>query len=168
VIALGDSFHDPGAGGRMARADRGCLAELTAGREWIWIAGNHDPVPPAAVGGQSASVVRLGPLVFRHEALPGAAEGEVSGHLHPKAMVKTAGRRIRARCFVTDGRRLILPAFGAYTGGLDIGDPAIAGLLTPPCTIYVLGHTRIHTLAWRPSPASGAAAPGGIKAGHDG
>jgi uncharacterized protein len=146
VIALGDSFHDAGAGGRLDAADRHGLAGLIEGRDWIWIAGNHDPAPPPAIGGRIATVLTLGPLVFRHQAGDEATVGEVSGHYHPKAVVRVAGGRISTRCFVTDGRRLILPAFGAFTGGLSIDDEAIRSRLGSGCTAYALGHRRVHVI----------------------
>ncbi|MEM7222287.1 MAG: ligase-associated DNA damage response endonuclease PdeM [Pseudomonadota bacterium] len=140
VICLGDSFHDQGAGERLDPGDGQVLATLTQGRDWIWVAGNHDPLPPEAWGGRVESEVALGALTFRHEAENAAlVAGEVSGHFHPKAAVRLRARRLTARCFVTDGRRLILPAFGAYTGGLDVLDPAIAGLFRKGFAIHLLG-----------------------------
>lgn len=146
VICLGDSFHDRGAAARLSEADGERLAALIDGREWIWIAGNHDPVPPAAWGGRVADEVVLGALVFRHEALTdaGVAAGEVSGHYHPKAAVRTRSRRISAPCFATDGRRLILPAFGAYAGGLNVLNPAISGLLDRRFSAVLLGRERLY------------------------
>ena len=94
----------------------------------MWIAGNHDPAPPPAGWGEVAEEIDAGPLIFRHEALFGAADGEVSGHFHPVAALTVRGRGMRRRCFLTDGRRLILPAFGTYAGGLNALDPAIAQL----------------------------------------
>src|SRR3546814_210063 len=128
IICLGDSFHDRGAAQRLDPLQAARLKGLLARLEWTWIAGNHDPAPPADWGGRVAAEVTLGALTFRHEAEPAARGGEVSGHFHPKASVSLRGRRITAPCFVTDGRRLILPAFGAFTGGLDVLDPAIGGL----------------------------------------
>ena len=140
MICLGDSFHDQGAGERLDEGDGQVLRALTGRRDWIWVAGNHDPLPPAAWGGRVEEEIALGPLTFRHEARDGAlVSGEVSGHYHPKAAVRLRARRVTARCFVTDGRRLILPAFGAYTGGLDVLDPAIAGLFGNGFRIHLLG-----------------------------
>jgi DNA ligase-associated metallophosphoesterase len=119
VVALGDSFHDRRAGERIAVADRDRLAALQAGRGWIWIAGNHDPEPPAGLGGEAHTQWRLGPLVLRHEPTAGAAPGELAGHLHPVARVWSSAGTTRRRCFVSDGTRCILPAFGAFTGGLN-------------------------------------------------
>ena len=147
IVCLGDSFHDTQGPRRLAVRERADLAALMAAREWLWVSGNHDPVPPAGLGGDVVSEVMLAGLTFRHAALSDAQRGEVSGHVHPKASVATAARRISARCFVGDDRRLILPAFGAFTGGLDVFDPAIAGLLAPHFTAWVLGRARVHALA---------------------
>lgn len=147
VICLGDSFHDPAGVGRLAGDDVLSLRTITAGRTWLWVAGNHDEDVGTMPCGDMVAEVALGPLVFRHQALPGRdASGEVSGHFHPKASVSVAGHRVSSRCFVADGERLILPAFGAYTGGLDVFDPAIAGLLAPEFTVHLLGRSRVHTL----------------------
>ena len=90
MIALGDSFHDGGGPARIADSDRATLAALQRGRDWIWIAGNHDPEPVAGVGGTSAATLAIGALVFRHEPSPEAADGEIAGHLHPVARVSAA------------------------------------------------------------------------------
>ncbi len=148
VICLGDSFHDGGAAARLSRADAKTLAGLTAARDWIWITGNHDPEPPAHWGGRVMDELVDGALVFRHQARNGAV-GELSGHFHPKASVSTRVRRITARCFVGDGQRLILPAFGAYTGGLDVLDPAISGLLSRGFHVHLLGRSRLYSLPRR-------------------
>jgi len=160
IIALGDSFHDIEAPGRLAPDDRAALEALIHRHEWIWIAGNHDPVPPDEWGGTVLDEFTEGALVFRHAAAPGRAVGEVSGHFHPKAAVRVRGRLVSKRCFVCDGRRLILPSFGAYTGGLDVFDPAIASLLERNFRVYMLGHRGVHALprsGLRPSPHVGAA-----------
>ncbi|MCX5518035.1 ligase-associated DNA damage response endonuclease PdeM [Kaistia defluvii] len=128
VIALGDSFHDRNAGDRLNAADRASLRAMTASAEWIWIAGNHDPDPPRDLGGWATSELSIGPLTFRHEPRPGAQTGEIAGHLHPSARLVGRGRSIRRRCFAADGRRLILPAFGALAGGLNVLDAAFRPL----------------------------------------
>lgn len=143
VIALGDSFHDAAAAARLSAADRMRLRALVDGQDWIWIAGNHDPAPPEEWGGRVEAAVTIGPLTFRHEAEPGGA-GEVSGHYHPKASVRLRARRFTGRCFVGDGRRVILPAFGAYTGGLDVRDPAIAALFPRGCEVHLLGRRGVY------------------------
>jgi DNA ligase-associated metallophosphoesterase len=147
VVCLGDSFHDATSCARLAAEDSRRLQALAQGRDWLWIAGNHDPRPARGLCGRTVAEVAIGPLVFRHEALADAGDGgEISGHFHPKASVSVVGRRLSGRCFVTDGRRLILPAFGAYTGGLDVFDAAIARLLAPAFIVHLLGRARIHTL----------------------
>jgi DNA ligase-associated metallophosphoesterase len=144
VVCLGDSFHDLGGPGRMAAGDLGRLRRLVQRHDWVWVAGNHDPAPPTDLGGETVATLTVGPLTLRHEAATGALpSGEVSGHFHPKATVRTRGRRISGRCFVTDGRRLILPAFGAFTGGLNALDPAVAALLRPAFRVFVIGRQRL-------------------------
>ncbi|WP_299397318.1 ligase-associated DNA damage response endonuclease PdeM [Pelagibius sp.] len=147
LVCLGDSFHDQGAAARLPAPIVRRLRDLTARHHWIWIAGNHDPAPPEDLGGSVETTWTEGALTFRHEAEPGpkagAVFGEVSGHFHPKAAVRVRGKRISAPCFITDGRRLILPAFGAYTGGLHVLDPAIAGLLAPRFQVMLLGRRQV-------------------------
>jgi len=152
VFCLGDSFHDAAAGERLSGADRARITSLTGRCDWTWICGNHDPAPPADWGGKVAEEVTLGPLTFRHQAVgsknhrvggEGGAGGEVSGHFHPKAALRRRHKRITGRCFITDGRRLILPAFGAYTGGLNVLDPAIAGLFPKGFQVLLMGRAGI-------------------------
>jgi len=145
VVCLGDSFHDGKAAQRLGQADGEHLAGLVGGRRWIWIAGNHDPAPPLHLGGAAQAELTLGPLLFRHIAAAEASPGEVSGHFHPKAALNWRGRRLGGRCFIGDDRRLILPAFGAYAGGLDVRDPAIAGLFGERTRIHILGQSRLHS-----------------------
>ncbi|GAB4370208.1 MAG: ligase-associated DNA damage response endonuclease PdeM [Kiloniellaceae bacterium] len=143
VICLGDSFHDTQAAGRLDPAQAARIQALTARLAWTWIAGNHDPAPPADWGGAIAEEITLGALTFRHEAVADSRGGEISGHFHPKAAVVVRGRRISAPCFVSDGRRLILPAFGAFTGGLSVLDPAIAGLFKKGFHATLLGRSGL-------------------------
>ena len=146
VIALGDSFHDRNAHGRLSVSDRETIAALQAGRDWVWIAGNHDPALPDDLGGVVASEVAVGPIVFRHE--PTGAVGEIAGHLHPKARVAIRGRSVERRCFAADGERVVMPAFGAYTGGLSIRDIAFAKIFqTIGFMAHVLGDRRLHAIA---------------------
>ena len=143
VLCLGDSFHDAEAAERVAAEDGAAIRALTAALDWIWVRGNHDPAPPPDWGGRVLDDLVESPLAFRHEAAPGAgAAGELSGHFHPKASVRVRNKRLTARCFVTDGRRLILPAFGAYTGGLSVLDPAIAGLFPRGFRVHLLGRRQ--------------------------
>jgi len=146
VIALGDSFHDRDAHQRLSGTDRDALAAMQARRDWIWISGNHDPVLPSDLGGVVAQEVAIGPLAFRHE--PTGAAGEISGHLHPKARVSTRGRSMERRCFACDGERAVMPAFGAFTGGLNIRDAAFAKIFqTLGFVAHVLGDSRLHAIA---------------------
>jgi DNA ligase-associated metallophosphoesterase len=146
VIALGDSFHDRSAHQRLCGADRDAITALQARRDWIWISGNHDPALPSDLGGVVASEVCIGAIAFRHE--PTGALGEIAGHLHPKARVATRGRSTERRCFASDGERAVMPAFGAYTGGLSIRDAAFAKIFgTPGFMAHVLGDNRVHSIA---------------------
>lgn len=152
VVLLGDSFHDAASIGRMAADDRAQLNRLATGRDWIWLEGNHD-IAALAGGiddliGEVVETMALGSLRLIHEPQPGVRPGEIAGHLHPAARVAAHGRDVRRPCFVTDGRRAVLPAFGAFTGGLDVREPAIAGLFAEPPMAAALGKDRVHALAW--------------------
>lgn len=143
VVALGDSFHDNGGPGRLSDKDRSTLAGLQRGRDWIWIAGNHDPDPSREVGGVFARMMSIGPLTFRH--IPEGGDGEIAGHLHPSARVRVRGHSIVRPCFATDATRLVMPAFGAYTGGLSIRDRAFAAVFRAgDFTAHVLGRRRLY------------------------
>ncbi|HWL05178.1 MAG TPA: ligase-associated DNA damage response endonuclease PdeM [Xanthobacteraceae bacterium] len=147
VVALGDSFHDGGGPARLAPSDRDTLAALQHGRDWIWIAGNHDPDRPENVGGVAMDVLRRGPLTFRHEPGLQAAAGEIAGHLHPVGRISRRGRVVSRRCFVTDGTRLVAPAFGAYAGGLNIRDRAFARVFpTLGFTAHLMGADRLYAI----------------------
>jgi uncharacterized protein len=146
VIALGDSFHDRAAHDRLSAPDRDAIAALQLRRDWIWISGNHDPALPSDLGGVVASEVAVGSIAFRHE--PTGAPGEIAGHLHPKARVSARGRSMERRCFACDGERAVMPAFGAYTGGLNIRDAAFSKIFqTPGFMAHVLGDNRLHMIA---------------------
>jgi len=147
VIALGDSFHDGQGPSRLADRDRATLTTLQRGRDWLWVAGNHDPAPARGVGGSGAAMLALGTLVFRHEPTADAYEGEVAGHLHPVARIAVRGRAISRRCFASDGRRLVMPAFGAYAGGLNVRHRAFAPLLGSAFTAHLLGERRLYRFA---------------------
>ncbi|MDH7797355.1 MULTISPECIES: ligase-associated DNA damage response endonuclease PdeM [unclassified Beijerinckia] len=147
VVALGDSFHDIRAGERISPVDRAALKALMQRRQWIWIAGNHDPAMPQDIGGEMLETLRVGALTFRHEPQAGEAHGEIAGHLHPAARVTSPSGSVRRRCFVGDGSRCVMPAFGAYAGGLNIRDRAFAPLFgrqTP--TAHVLGRSRVYAV----------------------
>lgn len=145
VVALGDSFHDHAGANRLDAAVATRLRRLTEATDWIWIQGNHDPRPPAHLGGRGVAELALGPLTFRHDAI-GADEsgGEVIGHYHPVATIATRGRSFRRRCFVIGTRRLLLPAFGAYAGGLSVRAAAIRGLMEADARLALLGRDRLH------------------------
>jgi DNA ligase-associated metallophosphoesterase len=150
VIALGDSFHDGGGPTRVSDGDRASLASLQRGRDWIWIAGNHDPEPVSGLGGVSARTLAIGALVFRHEPQSGAAAGEIAGHLHPIARVSARGRTVSRRCFAGDGERVVMPAFGAYAGGLNVRDRAFAEVFgTLRFTAHLLGADRLYAVSVR-------------------
>lgn len=150
VVALGDSFHDTGAGERIDDASREAIAGLQRGRDWIWIAGNHDPRPPTAIGGAWYEELAVGPVVFRHEPDPASPAGEIAGHLHPVAKVSLKGRGLRRRCFAGDGRRLVMPAFGAYAGGLNVLDVAYRGLFSArDLSAWMVGNRAVYPLPSR-------------------
>ena len=116
------------------------------GRDWVWISGNHDPFLPRDLGGIVADEVAIGPITFRHE--PTGAHGEIAGHLHPKARVTARGRSMERRCFASDGERAVMPAFGAYAGGLSIRDEAFAKVFGARHFIaHLLGDNRVHAIA---------------------
>jgi DNA ligase-associated metallophosphoesterase len=147
VVALGDSFHDGGGPARMADNSRAALTALQRGRDWVWLAGNHDPDPAGNIGGRFADVLALGGLTFRHEPSVEASAGEIAGHLHPLACIVQRGRALRRRCFASDGRRLVMPAFGSYAGGLNVRHRAIASLFPALAfTAHMLGERRLYAV----------------------
>ncbi|MEM6825159.1 MAG: ligase-associated DNA damage response endonuclease PdeM [Pseudomonadota bacterium] len=137
LLCLGDSFDDPAAADALCDDDLMALAGLQAGRKWIWIEGNHDP-GSVGLGGTHRTIWRQGPLIFRHIAEPGAA-GEVSGHYHPKARLAARGRVLSRPCFLFDSTRVVLPAYGTYTGGLGWTEPALRGLFGRGAHAAILG-----------------------------
>lgn len=147
VISLGDSFHDNQARMRMHAEDVARLQDLSRRCDWTWIVGNHDPAPPEDVGGDIADCVTIGPLAFRHEPAEGEAPGEVCGHLHPCARIAGRGRSVRVRCFATDGRRMVMPSYGAFTGGLNVRDPAISGLFPDGFSVGAMGRDSVYAAA---------------------
>lgn len=150
IISLGDSFHDREAADRLPPRYTEALVSLMAGRDWIWISGNHDPDPPKELGGTSAREVMIGNLVFRHEPLRGAQNGEIAGHLHPAGKINRRGRSVRRPCFASDGSRMILPSFGAFTGGLNIRDDAFAGIFDESkLSAVLLGSQRVFHIGAR-------------------
>jgi DNA ligase-associated metallophosphoesterase len=147
VVALGDSFHDRDAADRLDADERAMLRALGSRADWIWIAGNHDPAPPSWLGGLVTEEVAIGGLVFRHEPLARPSAGEIAGHLHPCATVTRRGRSLRRRCFVSDGLRMVMPAFGAYAGGLDVREKPVKSLFAENFFAYLLGTRRVYTVA---------------------
>lgn len=141
VIALGDSFHDRRGPDRLGEADRAALAALVGSAGWTWVVGNHDPDLPPGIGGRVVDEASLGALVLRHHPRVGEPR-ELAGHLHPVAKVVLYGRGVRARAFLTDGERCILPAFGSYAGGLNACDAAFRGLFPRGFTAHVIGRAR--------------------------
>ena len=137
VLCLGDSFDDVEAASALPEAARLWIARLQAGRRWIWVEGNHDP-GPIELAGEHLAELALSPLVFRHIARPGTT-GEVSGHYHPKAQIRTRARTITRAAFLVDANRVILPAFGAYTGGLRSSDRALDSLMLPDARAILTG-----------------------------
>lgn len=148
VVSLGDSFHDDDGAGRMPAPYRERLGALMAGREWIWVTGNHDPAAPAGLPGIVAQEIAVGALRLRHEPQAGALPGEIAGHLHPGAVIVQRGRAVRRRCFATDGDRLVMPAFGAFTGALNVLDRAYDGLFRRESLVaHMLGQARVYAVA---------------------
>ncbi|WP_092779163.1 ligase-associated DNA damage response endonuclease PdeM [Jannaschia pohangensis] len=141
VICLGDTFDDMEAARQLSADLRARLLALVAAHDWTWITGNHDPAPPG-LGGHAAGGATLGPLTFRHVA-GDDTPGEVSGHYHPKAGLTVRGHAISRPCFLHDGRRLILPAYGAYTGGLRCTDPALAAIMGPRARAILTGSPMV-------------------------
>jgi DNA ligase-associated metallophosphoesterase len=148
IVLLGDTLHDTDAHGRIDDGDGESLRQLARGRTLVWVVGNHDPEGPGDLPGETAEEFDLLGLVLRHEPQDGDQPGEVSGHLHPCARVVGQSRSVRRRCFVTDGRRLILPAYGAYAGGLSIRDSAFAGLFARQPLVGAIGSERVHAVAF--------------------
>lgn len=148
VISLGDSFHDRRGAGALPEASQAQIRALMAGREWYWIAGNHDPDHPDGLAGDCVEKLYLDGLCFRHEPLEsGETAGEIAGHLHPAARVARRGKGVRRPCFATDGRRLVMPAFGVTTGGLNLRNAAFGGLFEQQrLTAHLLGRDRIYSV----------------------
>lgn len=156
VVLLGDSFHDAAAANRMAPEDAALLARALTGLEVVWVLGNHDPVLPAQLPGEAMESLTLGPITFRHiggAELARHGEAEISGHYHPKASLQTRAGPISRPCFLAEPRRVVLPAFGAFTGGLDVRDPALAGFAPRGGRVFLLGRDRLHSAPVGPNRA---------------
>lgn len=146
LIFLGDSFHDGEGESRLDEAHLQILRKLTNTYETFWIIGNHDPHPPQSLGGHGAESIVLGPITLRHEPAKHIDnEIEIAGHLHPGCGLNLRGRHVRGKCFIADHRRLIMPAFGAYTGALSITSSAFHGLFDKTQTkIWLIGKSGLH------------------------
>jgi DNA ligase-associated metallophosphoesterase len=143
VVALGDSFHDASGSARLPATEQSRLNAMTGAHRFIWVQGNHDPTPPAGLGGEWVEAFAAGPMVVRHQAISVAEPAEIVGHHHPKATVQARSGSVSRPCFVFDGKRLMMPAFGAYTGGLDVLDPAINRLFPRGGRVFLLGRDRL-------------------------
>jgi DNA ligase-associated metallophosphoesterase len=148
LVLLGDSFHDRGSEERLSADDADRISGLATGRRLVWVTGNHDADGPRALPGDVAATYVVGPLTLRHEPGQGPQAGEISGHLHPCARVRASRGSVRRRCFVTDAERAVLPAFGAYAGGLNVRDQAFEGLFVRPPLAAALGAGRVHAVGW--------------------
>lgn len=152
VVLLGDSFHDARAVERLSVADHARLERSARGRAWIWLEGNHDLKALAGaldrLTGEVVTTMAVGALSLIHEPQAEPAPGEVAGHLHPCATVVAYARGVRRPAFLTDGRRLILPAFGAFTGGLDVRHAAFSDLFETRPLVAVLGQDKVHAIGW--------------------
>ncbi len=144
VVSLGDAFHDKAGPSTLDAEARRTLAALASGRSWLWVRGNHDPDPPARLGGEAVDRVALGRLHLTHipEAAP-EGTAAIAGHLHPKARLAQARGSATRPCFAGDPDLLLLPAFGAYTGGLNVLDAAIARHFARGFSAFLLGETRV-------------------------
>ena len=147
VVLLGDTFHDRASEDRLARDDAEGLRALSGLTRMIWVVGNHDADGPRHLPGEVADEIGVESLVLRHEPTPGRQDGEVAGHLHPCARVVASRGSVRRRCFVTDGARMVVPAFGAYAGGLDVFDPALRNLFAPQFHAFMLGKAAVHAVS---------------------
>ena len=143
LFCLGDSFHDRFGCDRLPANARELLTELTASLDWTWIVGNHDPSFADHCRGRLADEVEIAGIILRHEAVRGEPRPEMSGHYHPKLRVSLKGRRVSRRCFVVSPTKLILPAFGSLTGGLDAHHPEIIGSVGPNAAALVPVSNRL-------------------------
>jgi DNA ligase-associated metallophosphoesterase len=145
VVALGDSFHRSHLAHFLTASDREALLMLQRGRDWYWVLGNHDPELPASIGGVACGSLSIGGITLRHEPTADPVTPEIAGHLHPVARIARSGLGLRRKCFATDGRRLVMPAFGAYAGGLNVLDSAFAHLfLRPRLEAWMTGRDQVY------------------------
>jgi len=149
VVSLGDSFHDVGGCARLHETDRAALGIIQDGRDWVWVTGNHDPEIADDVPGDVTGAFELDGIAMRHEPTSGAAVREIAGHLHPVAKLAVSGAVLRRACFISDGQRLVMPAFGAYTGGLNILDAAFAELFATGFSVAMRGEEGLYPVSPR-------------------
>ncbi len=147
VISMGDSFHDRFGADRLGEDDKAALRAMQAGREWLWLTGNHDPDAARGLDGDTAHDHALAGVALRHEPVHGCRTAEIAGHLHPAAKVRLRGRAVRRRCFVSNGTRLVMPAMGAYAGGLNVQDAAIQRLFDKGADVWMLGEGRVYNIS---------------------
>lgn len=150
IVCLGDNFHDAEGPNRLDDAARQRIQSLMSGRRFFWLEGNHDAAAAATLGGESALELRIGSIVFRHEPQADDTLGEVCGHLHPVVTINTRVKRLRRKCFVSDGSRCVMPALGSYAGGLDVFDTAFEPLFRQGFASYALGRDRVYPFEHRP------------------
>jgi DNA ligase-associated metallophosphoesterase len=143
LYCLGDSFHDRFGCERLPASARELLASITAKLDWVWIVGNHDIGFVDHCGGRIEEECEVGGVVLRHEAEQGDPRPEMSGHFHPKLRLSLRGRSVSRRCFVASSTKLILPAYGAFTGGLDAGHPEILKKVGPGASALVPSSDRL-------------------------
>jgi DNA ligase-associated metallophosphoesterase len=153
VVSLGDNFHDRRGSEYLPANLRALIADMARGRDWIWINGNHDPDGTTDLPGTSTDELFYGGLVFRHEPSlisgHGKTRGEIAGHLHPSATVRRREKSVRRACFACDGDRLVMPAFGVLSGGLDLRHRAMQGLFNHDALVaHLLGRDRIYSVRY--------------------
>jgi DNA ligase-associated metallophosphoesterase len=163
VVTLGDSFHDGQGASRLPHPERSRLHAMTEAHRFIWVQGNHDPDPPEGVGGDWVAEFAAGPITFRHQARVKATEPEIVGHHHPKASVPARGGTVSRPCFVAGAQRIMMPAFGTYTGGLDVSDPAIASLFPGGGRVFLLGKDRLFSFAMAAFRRGGSSLHEGVR-----
>lgn len=150
VISLGDSFHDRRGASEMAEPFRAMVSALARGREWIWISGNHDPEGGGSLPGDTTEMLAFDGLIFRHEPVAGPQAGEVAGHLHPAATVRRREKSVRRPCFATDGSRLVMPAFGVLTGGMDLSHRIFQPYFDRKALVaHLLGPDRLYSVRYQ-------------------
>lgn len=149
IISLGDSFHDRHGASQLPEDYKQQLLKLQKNSDWVWISGNHDPDKPLGLGGVFIENVTIDNLTFRHEPLLDGEDGEVAGHLHPAAKITRRGKSVRKPCFASDGKRLIMPAFGTTTGCLSLQHKAFKGLFNRSnLDVYVLGKEQLYPVSF--------------------